>query len=246
MVVVLPARNAARTLVGVVSALPPVDRVILVDDASSDTTAQVARSLGIDVEVHAENRGYGGNQKTCYRLALAAGADVVVMLHPDGQHDPALVPDLAAAVLDGADVVLGTRARVGRGEMPAWRWAGNRALTTVENTLVGVALSEWHTGFRAWSRRALEALPLDRNSDDFVFDNEVLVQAAWLGLRFAERDAPARYPPERSSIPPGRATVYALGVLRCAAAFRLAALGFDVPLLRGLERGACGSVGTPP
>ena len=216
--------------------IPSVHRTILVDDASTDDTVAVARRLGLQVEVHPRNRGYGANQKTCYRLALEAGADVVVMVHPDGQHDPTLIPAFAAAVGEGADVVLGSRARDGRGEMPGWRWVGNRVLTGVENRLVGITLSEWHTGYRAWSRRALQALPLDRNSDDFVFDNEVLVQAAWLGLRFAEVAAPARYPPEASSIPPVRAVTYAAGVLGCAVSYRLAVLGVDTALFRGLVR----------
>lgn len=242
--VVLPAYNAARTLPAVVAALPGdvVDAVLLVDDASADDTVAVARALGLAVIVHPENRGYGGNQKTCYRAALDAGADVIVMVHPDGQHDPRLVPALAALVArGGCDVALGSRtldADPRAGGMPMWRWVANRALTGVENALLGRRLSEWHTGFRAWSRTALVRLPFARNSDDFVFDNEMLVQAVYLGLAIGEVPAPTHYGPESSSIPPLRAVRYGAGVLGCAAAGWAARVGLARPsLLAGLTPG---------
>ena len=218
--VVLPAYNAARTLPGVVAALPRdvVDDVVLVDDASTDDTVTVAAQLGLDVTVHPTNRGYGGNQKTCYARALTRGADVVVMLHPDGQYDPGVIPAMASLIASGrADVVLGTRV-LGRGArahgMPLWRYLGNRLLTVIQNTLVDRHLSEWHTGLRAYSRGALERLPLASLSDDFVFDNQLLVHAVRLGLEIGEVSAPATYGPDSSSIAGGRALVYAAGVIR--------------------------------
>jgi glycosyltransferase involved in cell wall biosynthesis len=244
LVVVLPAFNAARTLAGTVAALPAgvVDDLILVDDASTDDTVAVARALGLRTIVHPENRGYGANQKTCYRAALDAGADVVVMLHPDDQYDPRLVPAMASLVALGqSDIVLGTRV-LGRGArhggMPRYKYVANRALTHVGNLLLGRALSEYHTGYRAFSRAALEALPLARNSDDFVFDNEVLVQAIHLGLEIGEVACPARYPADASSISAPRAARYGIGVLGAAVQFRLARLGLLRPaLLAGLQRG---------
>ncbi len=241
---VLPAYNAARTLADTVAAIPRdvVDHVILVDDASTDDTVAVARGLGLDTRVHPENRGYGGNQKTCYRAALDAGADVVVMLHPDGQYDPRLVPAMASLVALGRwDLVLGSRV-LGRGArhggMPAWRWVANRALTRLENLLLDRALSEWHTGLRAYSRDALERIPFHRNSDDFVFDNELLVQAVYLGLEIGEVAGPASYGPDSSSISPARAARYGVGVVRCAVATKLARAGVARPaLLAGLTPG---------
>lgn len=240
----LPAYNAARTLAATVAAIPRdvVDDVLLVDDASADDTVAVARALGLPTIVHPENRGYGGNQKTCYRAALDAGADVVVMVHPDAQYDPRLVPAMASlAALGRYDVVLGTRV-LGRGArhggMPLWRLAANRALTTVENVLLDRALSEWHTGLRAYTRAALEAIPFARNSDDFVFDNELLVQAVFLGLEIGEVSSPARYGPESSSIGAARAVRYGAGVLRCAVGGRLARMGLArPPFLEGLAPG---------
>jgi glycosyltransferase involved in cell wall biosynthesis len=244
LVVVLPAYNAEHTLRATVAAIPAgvVDAVILVDDASADGTVREAHALGLPTIVHPENRGYGGNQKTCYRAALADGADIVVMLHPDAQYDPRLVPALAWPVAVGRyDIVLGTRMS-GRGPlhggMPLYKYVANRVLTATENVLLGRSLSEWHTGFRAFSRAALEALPVDRNSDDFVFDNQVLVQAVHLGLEIGEVSCPAHYPPGASSIGGARAVRYGFGVLTAAAQYRLARLGLLRPaLLEGLPRG---------
>jgi len=242
VIVVLPAFNAAETLETTIREIPMdvVDELVLVDDASSDRTAAVARGLGIPTIVHAENRGYGANQKTCYREALSRGADVVVMLHPDYQYSPRLVPAMASMVATGQyDVVLGSRV-LGRGAlkggMPVYKYASNRFLTLVENVLLDRKLSEYHTGYRAFSREALEALPLDRNSDDFVFDNQILVQAVWLDLEIGEIACPASYFPEASSINVQRSITYGLGVLSAAAKYRLARMGLAKPaLFEGLE-----------
>lgn len=242
LIVVLPAYNAARTLRATVGelAMDVVDEVILVDDDSQDETVVMARGLGLTVRVHEANRGYGANQKTCYAAALEAGADVVVMLHPDYQYSPRLVPAMASMVALGEyDVVLGSRI-LGRGAlaggMPLYKYAANRALTLVENVLLDRKLSEYHTGYRAFSRAALAALPLDRNSDDFVFDNEVLAQAVMLGLEVGEISCPARYLAEASTISARRAAAYGLGVLSVAVRFRLKRLGWANPaLFAGLD-----------
>ncbi len=243
--VVLPAYNAARTLGATLAAIPPgvVDDVLLVDDASTDDTVATAAALGIPTLVHPANRGYGANQKTCYRAALDAGADVIVMLHPDAQYDPRLVPAMASLVALGQyDLVLGSRV-LGRGArhggMPWWRLVGNRALTGIANVLLDRALAEWHTGYRAWSRDALTRIPFERDSDDFVFDNEVLVQAVHLGLEIGEVACPARYAADSSSISPPKAARYAGGVLANAVSYRLERLGLvRSALLRGLPPGA--------
>lgn len=219
IVAVLPAYNAARTLEKTVRELDRavVDHVILVDDASSDETVRLARSLGLETIVHEKNRGYGANQKTCYAAALASRADVVVMLHPDYQYTPRLVPALAWMVASGEyDVALGSRILGGgaRGRMPRYKYVANRFLTFVQNLLGGSKLSEFHTGFRAWSRKVLATLPLARNSDGFVFDNEMLAQALRFGFRVGEISCPARYFPEASSIGPFRSVGYGMGVLR--------------------------------
>ncbi len=229
--VVMPAYNAARTLERTASEIDArvVDDVLLVDDASRDGTVEVARRLGIHHVVHPRNRGYGGNQKTCYREALARGADIVIMLHPDYQYSPRLVPAMAAMVASGHfDVVLGSRILgVGAlaGGMPLWKYAANRALTFAENVLLGYKLAEYHTGYRAFSRRVLETLPLDANSDDFVFDNQMLAQAIWAGFAVGEVSCPARYFPEASSIGLARSVRYGFGVLGTALEFRLARWG---------------------
>src|SRR6187397_2816503 len=194
VVVVMPAYNAARTLrrtYDEVMAQGVVDLIILVDDASRDDTVAIARTLDrVQVEVHPENRGYGGNQKTCYRLALAAGADIVIMIHPDYQYTPMLVPAMASLVATGlypcmlASRILGGRAL--HGGMPIWKFLANRLLTLFENILLGAKLSEYHTGYRAFSRDLLERLPLERNSDDFVFDNQILAQILWLDCAIGE------------------------------------------------------------
>lgn len=233
IVVVMPAYNAARTLrrtYDEVMAQGLVDLVIVVDDASHDETVAIARTLSsVQVEVHPQNRGYGGNQKTCYRLALAAGADIVVMIHPDYQYSPALLPAMASLVASGLyPCVLGSRILGGgalRGGMPVWKYISNRALTFLENILIGAKLSEYHTGYRAFARELLERLPLEKNSDDFVFDNQVLAQVHWLGCAIGELTCPAKYLPEASSINFQRSVRYGFGCLATGLHFRLARLG---------------------
>lgn len=228
--VVLPAYNAARTLEATVRELPAaVDETILVDDHSSDATADMARRLHLTVHVHERNRGYGGNQKTCYRLALAAGADVVVMTHPDYQYSPLLVTAMASMVAFGVyDAALGSRLLMGgalAGGMPLYKYISNRALTMAQNVIMGAHLSEYHTGYRAYSKELLNSLPLDRNSEDFVFDNQILAQAILLGARIGEISCPTRYFPEASSINFRRSSIYGLGVLKTAVEYRLAKWG---------------------
>jgi glycosyltransferase involved in cell wall biosynthesis len=195
----------------------------------------VARRLGLHVVVHPRNRGYGGNQKTCYREALARGADVVVMVHPDYQYSPRLIPAMASMIASRHfDCVLGSRilgTGALRGGMPLWKYLANRGLTLVENLLLGYKLAEYHTGYRAFSRRLLEALPLEENSDDFVFDNQMLAQALWFGFDIGELTCPTRYFAEASSISFRRSVRYGLGVLWTATAFRLARLGLARPRL---------------
>src|SRR3954447_13174416 len=192
VVVVMPAYNAAKTLRITYDAIPMenVDHVILVDDGSSDETLKIAKDLDLEVFVHARNFGYGGNQKTCYTEALKAGADIVVMLHPDYQYDPELLPNVVAPIKAGdADVVLGSRFMSGnvvQQGMPWWKYLGNRFLTGLENKILGLDLAEYHTGYRAFSRKVLEQLPFLLNSDKFVFDQEMLVQAVHLGFRIKE------------------------------------------------------------
>jgi glycosyltransferase involved in cell wall biosynthesis len=239
IVVVMPAYNAARTLrqtYDEVMAQRIVDLVIVVDDASRDDTVAVARQLeGVQVEVHPMNRGYGGNQKTCYRLALAAGADIVIMIHPDYQYTPQLIPAMAAMVASGLyPCVLGSRILGGgalRGGMPVWKYVANRCLTLVENVSLGAKLSEYHTGYRAFARTLLERLPLERNSDDFVFDNQMLAQILWLREPIGEVTCPAKYQPEASSINFRRSVRYGFGCLATAARFRLARWGLAAPLV---------------
>jgi len=228
--VVLPAYNAERTLEATVRELPEiVDDCILVDDHSSDATAEVARRLGLIVEVHPQNRGYGGNQKTCYAVALAHGAEVVVMLHPDYQYNPLLVTPIATMIAYGVyDAALGSRILGGgalRGGMPRYKYYSNRFLTLFQNIMMGAKLSEYHTGFRAFSRELLQALPLEANSDDFVFDNQMLAQAALVGARIGEISCPTRYFKEASSINFRRSSIYGLGVLETSILFRLAKWG---------------------
>jgi glycosyltransferase involved in cell wall biosynthesis len=229
--VVLPAYNASRTLRRTFEEIPKdiVDDILLTDDASSDDTVEVARSLGIHTLRHDRNRGYGGNQKTCYAAALARGADIIVMLHPDYQYTPRLVPAMASMIASGHfDAVLGSRT-LGKGAlaggMPLYKYLANRALTLFQNAMLGQKLSEYHTGYRAWSRTVLQSLPLMRCSDDFVFDNEILVQAVHHGFRIGEISCPARYFPEASSINLPRSIKYGLGVVRTSTAFRLHRMG---------------------
>jgi glycosyltransferase involved in cell wall biosynthesis len=219
IVVVLPAYNAEKTLEATVRELPEIaDETILVDDRSSDQTVAMARRLGITVEVHEKNRGYGANQKTCYAMALVRGADVVVMIHPDYQYSPLLVTAMASMVAYGVyDLSLGSRLLGGgalRGGMPFYKFVSNRALTIFQNLLLGASLSEYHTGFRAYSRELLTSLPLDQNSDDFVFDNQLLAQAILLKARIGEISCPTRYFPEASSINFKRSVIYGLAVVK--------------------------------
>jgi len=232
IVVVMPAYNAARTLrktYDEVMAQGIVDLVIVVDDASHDETVAIARTLDrVQVEVHPENRGYGGNQKTCYRLALAAGADIVIMIHPDYQYTPALIPAMASMVASKLyPCVLASRILGGgalRGGMPWWKYVSNRFLTFTENLLLGAKLSEYHTGYRAFARSLLEQLPFEKNSDDFVFDNQMLAQIIWLGCPIAEVTCPAKYLADSSSINFRRSVRYGLGCLATAAAYCLASI----------------------
>src|SRR5437667_7974022 len=224
--VVMPAYNAEKTLEVTVGELPDlVDIRILVDDHSSDATVALAQRLGLHVFQHDRNYGYGRNQQTCYREALAAGADVVIMLHPDYQYTPLLITALASMVAYGVyDVVLGSRIIGGtalRGGMPLYKYIANRALTAVENLFLRVKLSEYHTGYRAFSRKVLTELPLLENSDDFVFDNQMLAQCVYFGFRIGEVSCPTKYFPEASSINFRRSVRYGLGVLGTTAKFFL-------------------------
>jgi glycosyltransferase involved in cell wall biosynthesis len=233
--VVMPAYNAERTLRRTVAEIDRavVDDVILVDDASVDRTVAIARELGVHHIVHPRNRGYGGNQKTCYAEALSRGADIVVMLHPDYQYSPRLIAAMAGMVASGHfECALGSRILgVGalRGGMPLWKYVANRALTFIENVLLGYKLSEYHTGYRAFSRALLERLPLEENSDDFVFDNQMIVQALWFGADIGEITCPARYFTEASSINFRRSVEYGFGVLATAIEYRLARMGLARP-----------------
>jgi glycosyltransferase involved in cell wall biosynthesis len=227
VIVVLPAYNAAKTLEQTIADVPPgiVDEFLLVDDASRDDTFDQARRLGVSCIRHSENRGCGGNQKSCYSEALRRGADIVVMLHPDYQYSPRLIGSLAWQVASGEyDVVLGSRI-LGAGAlkrgMPLYKYLANRILTAVENILLGIKLSEFHTSYRAFSRRVLENLPLHENSDDFVFDNQILAQAVAFGYAIGEISCPTKYFPEASLIDFGRSVTYGFGVLGTAVRYRL-------------------------
>jgi len=219
VIVVMPAYNAARTIEQTYREIPMdlVDTVVVTDDASRDDTVEIAQRLGLHTLVHPHNRGYGGNQKTCYTEALRLGADVVVMLHPDYQYTPKLLPAMIGLVTDGPfDVVLGSRVLGGRalaGGMPLYKYVANRALTAAQNLLCGAKLSEYHTGYRAFTREVLESLPLLENSDDFVFDNQMLAQILVAGFEIGEVSCPASYFEEASSINFSRSVRYGLGVL---------------------------------
>lgn len=219
IVVVMPAYNAGKTLARTCLELPPdlVDQVIVVDDASADDTVQVARGLDLRLHVHDRNRGYGAGQKTGYREALREGAAIIVMLHPDWQHDPRLLPDLVRPILDGrADLVLGSRfmgdSPVVQG-MPRWRYLGNRLLTGLENAVFGLKLTEFHTGYRAFRGVVLESIPYALNSDRFVFDQQIIAQSVALGFRIAEVSVPTRYPQGSSSIGFFRSLLYAMDIV---------------------------------
>jgi glycosyltransferase involved in cell wall biosynthesis len=235
VVVVLPAYNAARTLRRTVDEIPHgiVDEVILTDDASSDNTSDLAREMGLITIRHDRNRGYGGNQKTCYTAALAEGADIVVMLHPDYQYTPRLVSAMASMIAYGEyDGVLASRI-LGRGAlkggMPLYKYISNRGLTFIENLLIHEKMSEYHTGYRAWSRALLERLPLLSCSDDFVFDNQMVAQAVYFGFRIGEISCPTKYFEEASSINFQRSVTYGFGVLGTALDVRLKRWGMANP-----------------
>ncbi len=233
VIVVMPAYNAARTLERTyreVVAQDYVDRIVLVDDKSLDDTTGVAAGLdNVRVHVHPKNRGYGANQKTCYRLALEEGADIVIMVHPDYQYTPQLIPAMVSMIGNGLyHCVIGSRILGGyalRGGMPWWKYVSNRVLTLAANLMTGAKLSEYHTGYRAFSRELLERLPLAENSDDFVFDNQMLLQVLWHGYQVAEISCPTKYFREASSVGFWRGVRYGLGCLRTATEYRLSRWG---------------------
>jgi glycosyltransferase involved in cell wall biosynthesis len=241
IIAVLPAYNAAKTLEATVADIPKgaVDEIILVDDASRDNTVEVATRLGLTVIRHEKNKGYGGNQKTCYRAALGRGADIVVMIHPDYQYDSRLTPLMTAFLRDGYhDVMLGSRIRTRRealaGGMPLYKYVANRALTFTQNILTGMNLSEWHTGFRAYTRHALETVPWEDNSDDFVFDSQMLVQFVAFRLRIGEIPVPVRYHDTASSINLRRSITYGLRTLQTVGQYLLHRAGLsNSPMFRG-------------
>jgi len=227
VVVVMPAYNAERTLRKTYAEIPKeiVDDVILVDDQSHDRTAEIARSLGINTIVHSKTRGYGGNQKTCNKEPIKLGADIVIMVHPDYQYTPKLVTAMASLIAEGLfDCVLGSRILgVGavRGGMPRYKYAANRVLTLIQNLLLWYKLSEYHTGYRAFSRKVLETLPLENNDDDFVFDNQMLSQILYAGFDIGEVTCPTRYMEDSSSIGFLKAVLYGIGVIKTSGIFRL-------------------------
>lgn len=227
IVVVLPAYNAEKTLRQTYSEIPKdiIDSVILVDDASSDDTVKIARELGIDTYVHIENKGYGANQKTCYKEALKKGADIIIMLHPDYQYTPRLIPAMASMIAYGEfDVILASRI-LGKGAlkggMPIHKYISNRILTFIQNILLNQKLSEYHTGYRAYAGYVLGNIPFENNSNDFVFDNQILAQIIYAGYNIGEISCPTKYFPEASSINLVRSIVYGLGVLKTSFMFFL-------------------------
>jgi glycosyltransferase involved in cell wall biosynthesis len=230
IVVIMPAYNAEKTLRRTYEEIPRdiVDDIILTDDVSRDRTVEIARSLNLKVFVHDENKGYGGNQKTCYAKALKLGADVVVMLHPDYQYPPKLIIPMAGLITSGmSDVVLGSRILGNKalaGGMPLYKYISNRLLTFAENVIISEKLSEYHSGYRAFSREVLLTLPILENSDDFVFDNQMLLQAFYFGFRVAEITCPSSYTKDSSSINFSRSVVYGMGVLKTAFQYRLSKL----------------------
>jgi len=233
VVVVMPAYNAASTIKETwdsVMAQEIVDLVVVVDDGSRDDTVAIAKSLpDTVVHAHARNRGYGGNQKSCYRIALEHGADIVIMVHPDYQYTPLLIPAMSSVIANGLyDCVLGSRILGGKalsGGMPIWKYVSNRFLTATENLLIGAKLSEYHTGYRAFSRRLLEAIDVSHNSEDFVFDNQMLAQIVWHGYTIAEISCPTKYFPDASSINFWRSVKYGFGCLAVGARYRFARMG---------------------
>lgn len=256
-ILVLPAYNAEATLTSVIGEIPPscYDEMVLVDDASGDRTTEVAeelaRRLPLTVVRHAKNRGYGGNQKTCYREALARGAEYIVMVHPDGQYEAGMIPAAVTALRLGVcDLVLGNRIRTRRealdGGMPLVKYFSNRGLTFFQNVLSGQNLGEWHSGFRAYRRRVLEEIPFHRNSEDFVFDSQMLVQAVHFGFRVGDVPVPVRYFTEASSISLGRSTRYALATLWTFARWLAHRTGiYRFPLLEPAGRDEAEPAGAP-
>jgi len=231
VIVVMPAYNAAKTLITTYNEIPLdiVDEVLLVDDASTDETSEIAKQLGINVIIHASNQGYGGNQKTCYEAALKAGGDIIIMLHPDYQYTPKLIGAMAYLLESGEfDVVLGSRILGGKtrnGGMPLYKYIFNRILTLLQNIIMGAKLSEYHTGYRAYTRQVLETIPWKENSDDFVFDNQFLSQAIYKDFRIGEITCPTKYFKEASSINFSRSVKYGLGCLTTAMIFRFNKMG---------------------
>lgn len=233
IIVVMPAYNAEKTLEMTYNDIPfdIVDDVILVDDASRDRTSEISRRIGIHTIIHEQNQGYGGNQKSCYRAALDLGADIIIMVHPDYQYTPKLIPAMASMIAYGefdavlASRILGTGAL--EGGMPLYKFIANRFLTLFENLLLSHKLSEYHTGYRAFSRELIEHLPLEKNSDDFVFDNQMLAQIIWFGYRIGELSCPTKYFEGASSINFRRSMIYGLGVLKTAMQFRLQRWGLS-------------------
>jgi glycosyltransferase involved in cell wall biosynthesis len=231
VIVVMPAYNAEKTLVETYQEIPLdlVDKVILVDDASSDRTSDMSKKMGLETIVHPQNRGYGANQKTCYRAALDSGADLVVMLHPDYQYTPKLISAMVYLLESGTfEVVLGSRILGGKalsGGMPVYKYFSNRVLTLIQNLLMGAKLSEYHTGYRAYTRGVLEAIAWEKNSDDFIFDNQFLSQILFKGFNVGEISCPAKYFAEASSINFARSVKYGLGCLWTAFRYRLAKMG---------------------
>jgi len=231
LMVALPAFNASKTLQRIISELDSsvIDEILLVDDKSTDGTLSIASDLGIKSISHSENLGYGANQKTCYSSALLNSADIIVMLHPDYQYSPKLVAPMAAMVASGEyDVVLGSRILAQsaiKGGMPVYKYIANRLLTYIENLIVGAKLSEYHTGLRAYSAEALRSVPFNENSNDFVFDNQILIQLMTAGARIGEISCPTRYAEDSSSINFSRSVKYGFGVLRTAMQFRLNKMG---------------------
>lgn len=229
--VVLPAYNAEKTLLQTVDEIPTeyIDDIILVDDASTDQTSQKGKELGLYTVIHEQNIGYGGNQKTCYSHALRRGADVVVMLHPDYQYTPKLLVAMSSLIASGQyDIVLGSRILSEgalKGGMPFYKYVANRFLTFFQNVLLRKKLSEYHTGYRAFSREVLETLPLHQNSDDFIFDNQMLAQAIYAGFNIGEVSCPTKYFDDASSINLRRSIIYGLGVLKVSILYRLTSLG---------------------
>jgi glycosyltransferase involved in cell wall biosynthesis len=239
VIVVMPAYNASRTLARTVADIPAgsADEIIVVDDASNDDTAAIARSLGLTTIVHAENRGYGANQKTCYDAALEHGADIVAMIHPDYQYDGRLLPEFCGFLQkDVCDVMLGSRIRTRREAlscgMPRYKYFANRMLTIIENVLTGQNLSEWHTGYRVYKREVLETIPYHANSDNFVFDSEFLLQAVHFGFRIGDGPVPVRYFAEASSINVLHSVKYGLQTLRAVLQFRAQGLGLHSRLFK--------------